>query len=142
MIYIFMALNIYNIDMNQKTIYLKKILIGICLIYLVLTFIMPDAKYLGNGYVFLVETGIIYKPKTAYGIDPYVIDYKFNRHHIIAMQKVPKYQNDIYNRVEYPNQSDSVFFYVIEKRTDTILGPFDSTMFMDCIKTLQIDLAF
>lgn len=127
--------------MNKKAKFLIISTIGI-IIYLIITLIIPDAKYLGKGYFFLEETKIIYKPKTSYGIDPYVIDYKFNSDYIIIMQKVPKYQNIIYDQVEYPNNSDSVFFYVIEKQTDMKFGPFDSIMFNDYIKKYQVSLSF
>ena len=130
------------IHMNKKAKYLKIILLVIGTIYLLLTFIMPDVKFLGKGYVYHGDARIIYKPKTSYSIEPSVIDYKFNRNYIIIMQKLPKYQNVIYKQVDYPDSSDSVYFYVIEKQTDLIFGPFDSIMFNDCIEKHQVGLTF
>ncbi len=127
---------------NKKMNPLLKLFLGLSLVYFFLTFIMPDVRHLGGGYIFLGETKIIYNRKTNCEVGPYVEDYKYDRNYIIVMQKRPQYQNVIYNSVEYPGCSDSIFFYVIEKQTDTVLGPLDSTMFNDCISKLQIDLAF
>ena len=141
---IFTELNIYNTPyMIRKNGLIKFLLVVGFIIYLFLTLIMPDAKYLGKGYVYLEETKIIYnKRKPGCGIMPYVLDYKFNSKHIIVMQKRPQIPNVIYNQLEYPNRLDSVFFYVIEKSTNAMYGPCDSMMFNDCIRKLQVDLTF
>lgn len=127
---------------NKK---MKRLLIlfwGFCLVWLFLTLITPDVKHLGCGYVFLGETKIIYNRKTNCEVGPYVKDYKYDKNYIIVMQKKPQHQNVIYKPVEYPSSSDSIYFYVIEKRTDTVFGPLDSITFNDCISKLQVDLAF
>lgn len=127
---------------NKKINQLLKFFLGLCLVWLFLTLIIPDVKHLGGGYVFLGEAKIIYNRKTNCELGPYVEDYKYDKNYIIVMQKMPQYQNVIYNSVEYPGSSDDIFFYVIEKQTDTVLGPLDSIMFNDCISKLQIDLVF
>lgn len=127
---------------NKKISYLLKFFLGLCLVWLLLTFIIPDVKQLGGGYVFLGETKIIYNRKTNYEVGPCVEDYKYNRNYIIVKQKVPQYKNVIYNSVEYPESLDSVFFYVIEKHSNIVLGPLDSIMFNDCISKLQVGLVF
>ena len=43
---------------------LLKLFLGLSLVYFFLTFIMPDVRHLGGGYIFLGETKIIYNRKT------------------------------------------------------------------------------
>lgn len=126
----------------RKTIRSFAIVGIIFIIYVIATFIMPSTENLGEGYVFDSEAQIIYSTNTNISINPYIVDYKYNQQYIIVKQQLPKYNNVIYNEVIYPNNIDSVFYYVINKQKHLMQGPLDATSFENYIRNMKIELFF
>lgn len=126
----------------RKTIRSFAIVGIIFIIYVIATLIMPSTENLGEGYVFDSEAQIIYSTNTNISINPYIVDYKYNQQYIIVKQQLPKYNNVIYNEVIYPNNIDSVFYYVINKQKHLMQGPLDATSFENYIRNMKIELFF
>ncbi len=126
----------------RKTIRSFAIVGIIFIIYVIATFIMPSTENLGEGYFFDSEAKIIYSTNTNISINPCIVDYKYNQQYIIVKQQLPKYNNVIYNEVIYPNNIDSVFYYVINKQKHLMQGPLDATSFENYIRNMKIELFF
>ncbi len=59
----------------------------------------------------------------SFDIPPEVIAYKFNKHYIYVKQRIRKGNNVIYTKYEYPSKTDTIFYWIIRKDDEYVIGP-------------------
>lgn len=72
-------------------------------------------------------------------IPPTVLKYKTDGTYITVMQKPQIPQDAIYRNIDYPNFSpDTIYYWIIEINSDSIMGPLDYTSFINECKRHNI----
>lgn len=114
-----------------------------------------DKTNLGHNYCFLPEYeaidvgyplgAIIYKSKYKYRfskiiVSNKVLDVNYNQEHIIVLQKRCDIETSIENPSEFTERkcSDTLAYYIIEKKTDSLYGPFNKNMFVKYKNLLKV----
>ena len=94
--------------------------------------ISDSIKNLGNGYFYRDEGENIK--------DILCLDYIYNDEYIIAKQK-PKYpQEPLYKRKYEYGTNDSLFYWIILKTNDVVLGPLSWQEYLDMRLKYQIPI--
>lgn len=88
-----------------------------------------DSKKIGNGFVYNAEQKHIIGKVD---IPPTIISYDYNNDFIVAKQKPKKYNEAIYDEMEYvyPLGRDTVYYWLIIKEKQKIVGPLDYDDFL------------
>jgi len=102
-----------------------------CLLFLVLSQMCDtDNKDLGRGFVYNAE----YKHILGrVDIPPTIISYNFNMHFIVAKQKPKRFDDAIYDKMEYVYSQgrDTCYYWLIIKQEQRVFGPLDFNRFQD-----------
>ena len=56
-------------------------------------------------------------------IPPTILEYRYNSDFIIVKQHPTKYKDIMYIDYNYPLGRDTVYYWIIEKKTNTFTGP-------------------
>lgn len=104
-------------------------------------FINYDNIELGNGFVYNEERKDILGK---IDIPPQIISYERDEKYVIVKQLPSKYHNVIYNKIhyEYTNGRNSIYYWLIEKNKQNVMGPMDSLDFIRILKEKKIELKF
>jgi hypothetical protein len=88
-----------------------------------------DSEKIGNGFVYNAEQKHIIGKVD---IPPTIISYDYNNDFIVAKQKPKKYNEAIYDEMEYvyPLGRDTVYYWLIIKEKQKIVGPLDYDDFL------------
>lgn len=100
-------------------------------------------KNLGSGYFYrfeAIDLRDIHCEKAKGGEVPAdILEYAFNRDYIIAKQKPRLPQDPIYsNEYIYENGDNVIYYWIIIKRDDIILGPLNLDSFNKKANTLNL----
>ena len=106
--------------------------------------ISDSIKNLGNGYFYRDEgeniKDILCQKSNGGEIPATVLDYIYNDEYIIAKQK-PKYpQEPLYKRKYEYGTNDSLFYWIILKTNDVVLGPLSWQEYLDMRLKYQIPI--
>lgn len=88
----------------------------------IVSLLIPARINLGDEYYFDQECKVILSKTTLIFVEPYVVDYNLNTDYTIVKQKLPDIKHDIFDYSIYPNDIDSVFYYIIDKESDFIVN--------------------
>lgn len=100
-----------------------------------------DNKNLGSGFIYNTERKDILGK---IDIPPTIILYKSDKQFIIVKQQPTEFHNSIYDKMEYvyPKGRKSLYFWIIEKNEQNIIGPLDSLDFVKELEQRRINLRF
>ena len=107
--------------------------------------ISDSIKNLGNGYFYRdegenIKRYSLFKNSNGGEIPSTVLDYIYNDEYIIAKQK-PKYpQEPLYKRKYEYGTNDSLFYWIILKTNDVVLGPLSWQEYLDMRLKYQIPI--
>jgi hypothetical protein len=96
-----------------------------------------NGKNLGSGFMYNS------KHKHIIGkidIPPTIISYAYNKHFIVASQKPKEFNEAIYDKIEYiyPLGRDTVYYWLIVKQEQKVLGPLDYDSFLQLKKEYNV----
>lgn len=86
-----------------------------------------DNEDLGGGYTYYFEQKMI---DGKYQIPPTILEYKYNPDIIIVKQRPTKYRDIMYIDYNYPLGRDTIYYWIIEKKTNTLTGPVNYDEFL------------
>ena len=93
-----------------------------------ITFLFSDdSKDLGGGYTYYSEQKMICGK---YQIPPTILEYRYNSEIIIVKQRPTKYKDIMYIDYNYPLGRDTIYYWIIEKKTNTFIGPINYDDFL------------
>ena len=97
-----------------------------------------NEKKLGNGYVYFIDNEFILSTNGNYGdIPSKVINYNNNTKFIIASQQPLKHDPNVLlydSEAIYNNGYDNVYYWIIIKKKDKVLGPMTKDEYMSARK--------
>lgn len=82
---------------------------------------------LGGGYTYYSEQKFI---SGDYEIPPVVLEYKYNDNVIVVKQRPMKHGNIMYAENNYYLGRDTIYYWIIEKNSQKIIGPTDQKSFL------------
>jgi hypothetical protein len=96
-----------------------------------------DSKNLGGGFVYSAEHKHILGK---IDIPPTIISYDYDKNFIVAKQKQKKYNEAIYDKMEYvyPLGRDTVYYWLIIKQEQKVFGPLDYGSFQELTQKYNI----
>ena len=107
------------------TIFLLAIIILIA--WATITFLFSDdSEDLGGGFTYYSEQKMICGK---YQIPPTILEYRYNSEIIIVKQHPTKYKDIMYTDYNYPLGRDTIYYWIIEKKSNTIIGPINYNEF-------------
>ena len=101
------------------TVFLLALIFLIAWITITLIF-SSDIEDLGGGYTYYPEQKMI---NGKFQIPPTVLEYRYNSETIIIKQHPTKYKDIMYNDYQYPLGRDTIYYWIIEKKSNTLTGP-------------------
>ncbi|MDA3910503.1 MAG: hypothetical protein PF448_03995 [Bacteroidales bacterium] len=120
------------------------LILGLGIILLIQSCNLSDiSKNLGNRYFYRNEGGDIKdilceRPAGAF-IPATILEYDYNRYYIIANQKPKIPQDPLYDaEFEYKNGADAVYYWIIIKKKDIVLGPMTKDEYMSARKEYNV----
>ena len=63
-------------------------------------------------------------------IPPTILEYRYNSEIIVAKQHPTKYKDIMYIDYNYPLGRDTIYYWIIEKETNTFMGPINYDEFL------------
>ena len=116
--------------MNKIKIIITIFLLAIIFIiaWTTITFVFSDnSEDLGGGYTYYSEQKMICGK---FQIPPTILDYRYNSEMIIVKQRPTKYKDIMYNDYNYPLGRDTIYYWIIEIKTNTFKGPINYNEFL------------
>ncbi|MBO4850499.1 MAG: hypothetical protein J5529_06295 [Prevotella sp.] len=102
--------------------------IFLLLAWTAITFIFSDDNEdLGGGYIYYGEQKMI---DGKFQIPPTIQKYRYNSEIIIAKQHPTKYKDIMYIDYNYPLGRDAIYYWIIDKKTNTAIGPINYDEFI------------
>lgn len=89
--------------------------------------ISDDSEDLGGGYTYYSEQKMI---SGKFQIPPTILEYRYNSEIIIVKQHPTKYKDIMYIDYNYPLGRDTIYYWIIEKKSNTITGPINYDEFL------------
>lgn len=106
-----------------------------------------SARYLGNGFFFSANDEfhkhiwywrLFEKEHNEIGVPPDIINFKKYNRYILVKQK-PKEHDDVIDiHCQYPLGRDTVYYWIIQTKTKSILGPMDKEKMVACQDSLHV----
>ena len=101
------------------TVFLLALIFLIAWITITLIF-SSDIEDLGGGYTYFYEQRMI---SGKCQIPPKILEYRYNSEIIIVKQHPTKYKDIMYSDYHYPLGRDTIYYWIIEKKSNTLTGP-------------------
>ena len=104
-----------------------------------------DGRDLGSGYVYNYGNHYLFAPRDGIEIPQHVLEYKFDKNFIIVRQSCMGGPPDMPPHVFYeriPYRTDSITFWLIDKRTNYNSGPLDTISFAHLCHEKGVTLMF
>lgn len=86
-----------------------------------------DSEDLGGGYTYYSEQKMI---SGRFQIPPTILEYRYNSEIIIVKQHPTKYKDIMYVDYDYPLGRDTIYYWIIEKKTNSFAGPINYDEFL------------
>ncbi|MBR0166922.1 MAG: hypothetical protein IJQ13_08610 [Prevotella sp.] len=86
-----------------------------------------DNEDLGGGYTYYSEQKMI---SGRFQIPPIILEYRYNSEIIIVKQQPTKYKDIMYVDYDYPLGRDTIYYWIIEKKTNSFVGPINYDKFL------------
>lgn len=107
---------------------------SILIAILLLVSCSDGTKELGGDYFLSIEgesaNAIFNRGQDVKGIPPSVLRYGYNGEFIIAEQRPNRYKDIMYEEIDYRNGRQALYYWIILKKSRTVLGPFDKGQFL------------
>lgn len=99
--------------------------------WITITFIFSDdSEDLGGGYTYYSEQKMI---SGKFQIPPTILEYRYNSEIIIVKQQPTKYKDIMYNDYNYPLGRDTIYYWIIDKKNNSLTGPINYDEFQKLI---------
>jgi hypothetical protein len=110
----------------------------VCLLLFLSQMCDTDSIKLGGGFTYNAENKHILGQNI--DIPPTIISYDYDRHFIVAKQKPKKFNEAIYDKMEYiyPLGRDTVYYWLIIKKKKTVFGALDYDSFQKLKKEYNV----
>ena len=96
-----------------------------------ITLIFCDgSEDLGGGFTYYPEQKMI---SGKFQIPPIILEYKYNSEIIIVKQHPTKYKDIMYDDYDYTLGRDTIYYWIIEKKTNTLVGPVNYDIFLKLV---------
>ena len=79
-----------------------------------------DSEDLGGGFTYYSEQKMI---SGKFQIPPIILKYAYNSEIIIVKQYPTKFKDIMYDDYDYTLGRDTIYYWIIEKKTNTLVGP-------------------
>ena len=66
-------------------------------------------------------------------IPPIILEYKYNSEIIIVKKNPTKYKDIMYDDYDYTLGRDTIYYWIIEKKTNTLVGPVNYDIFLKLV---------
>ena len=115
--------------MKNILIWIGRILLLLFLILLFSQFFYTGTKKLGNNITYYDENKVIFGKVD---VPPTILSYDYDKQFIIVKQKPRKYPNATKSdRGIYPSGRDTIYYWLIIKAEEKVLGPLDFEEFKE-----------
>ena len=127
-------------DKKKSIIPIFLLAIFVLIVWTTITFIFSnDNEDLGGGYTYFSEQKMI---SGKFQIPPTILEYRYNSEIIIVKQRPTKYKDTMYTDYNYPLGRDTIYYWIIDKKTNTFTGPIKYDEFLKeyskCFKFLSL----
>lgn len=123
---------------KMKTLKIGCGIILLFCLFLVFSLLYDDnTKNLGSGFKYDTNRKDILGK---IDIPPTIISFDYDKHFIIAKQRPTEFHHAIYDKMDYiyPLGRDTIYYWLIIKQEQKILGPLDSIQFLEHKKKCNI----
>lgn len=115
-------------DKIKRIISILLLAIVFLVAWITISFIFSDdSEDLGGGYTYYSEQKMI---SGKCQIPPTILKYRYNSEIIIVKQHPTKHKDIMYTNYNYPLGRDTIYYWIIEKKTNTFVGPINYDEFL------------
>ena len=115
-------------DKKKRIIPIFLLAISFLIVWITITFIFSDDNEdLGGGYTYYSEQKMI---DGKFQIPPSILDYRYDSEIIIVKQHPTKHKDIMYTDYNYPLGRDTIYYWIIDKKTNAFTGPMNHDDFL------------